>query len=282
MLDILVDTLLDALKLFPFLYFAFLFIELIEHKLSTKTKKAVIKSGKFGPVIGAVLGVIPQCGFSVIATNLYITRILSLGSLIAIYLSTSDEMIPVLLSNQVALSKILKLILIKILVGMFFGFLIDFLLRKKEKKQKDLHYDICEKDHCHCKENIFKSSFIHTGKILLFIILVTFLLNILFTYGGNAFIEKLFLKDSVFAPFLASLIGLIPQCGSSVILSELYSNGLITGSSLLAGLLTGSGVAILVLFRSNKNIKENLTILGIIYFIGALVGLCFELIHFVF
>lgn len=280
MVDIIMDTLIDALKILPFLFLAFLLIEIIEHKLSQKTKQAVIKSGKFGPVIGSLLGAIPQCGFSVIATNLYVTRVLSLGSLIAIYLSTSDEMIPVLLSNQVDISIILKIIGIKILVGMFFGFLIDFVLRKKEKQKEELHYDVCEHDHCHCKEGILKSSCIHTIKTLAFIVVISFVLNILFAYGGNAFIEKIFLKDSVFGPFIAGLVGLIPNCGASVILSELYASGAISIASLLAGLLTGSGVAILVLFKSNKNLKENLGILGLVYFIGVFVGLFLEVIHF--
>lgn len=280
MIEIILDTLMDALKLLPFLFLAFLLIEVIEHKLNKKVKDAVMKSGKFGPVIGSLLGAIPQCGFSVIATNLYITRILSLGSLIAIYLSTSDEMLPVLLSNNIEISTILKIIGIKILVGIFFGFLIDLFLRKKENKKEELHYDLCEHDHCHCKESIVKSSLIHTGKTLLFIVVISFILNIIFAYGGNDLIEKVFLKDSIFGTFLASLVGLIPNCGASIILSELYASGAISIASLIAGLLTGSGVALLVLFKSNSNLKENIFILGLVYTIGVIVGLFLEVIQF--
>ncbi len=280
MIDIILDTLVDALKLLPFLFFAFLIIEIIEHKLSKKTKNAVMKAGKFGPVIGSLLGAIPQCGFSVVATNLYITRVLSLGSLIAIYLSTSDEMLPVLLSNNIELSIILKIIGMKIIVGMLFGFIIDLVLRKKESKKENLHYDMCEHDHCHCKDSILKSSCVHTVKTLLFIIIISFVLNIIFAYGGNDLIEKIFLKDSLFGPLIASLVGLIPNCGASVILSELYATGAISVASLIAGLLTGSGVALLVLFKSNANIKENLSILGLIYGIGVFVGLFLEVIRF--
>lgn len=280
LIDVIKDTLIDALKLLPFLFLAFLLIEVIEHKLSNKTKKAIIKSGKFGPLIGSILGAVPQCGFSVIATNLYITRILSLGSLIAIYLSTSDEMLPVLLSNQVDIIVILKLIGIKIIIGVIFGFLIDLILRKKENKKDHLHYDMCDHDHCHCKESIFKSSCIHTIKTLLFIMIITFLLNLLFEYAGNNFIEKLFLKDSIFGPIVAALVGLIPNCASSVILSELYASGVINVSSFLAGLLSNSGVAMLVLFKSNKNIKENISILGLLYIISILVGMFLEVIGF--
>ena len=280
MIEIILDTVIDALKLLPFLFFAFLIIEIIEHKLSKKTKSAVIKAGKFGPVIGSLLGAIPQCGFSVVATNLYITRVLSLGSLIAIYLSTSDEMLPVLLSNNIELSIILKIIGIKIIVGMVFGFIIDLVLRKKENKKEELHYDMCEHDHCHCKESIIKSSLVHTFKTLLFIVIISFILNIIFAYGGNDLIEKVFFKDSIFGPFIASLVGLVPNCGASIVLSELYASGAISIASLLAGLLTGSGVALLVLFKSNTHIKENIFILGLVYTIGVVVGLFLEVIQF--
>lgn len=280
MLDVIIDTLMDAIKLLPFLFIAFLIIEVIEHKLSNRSKDAVVKAGKFGPVFGSLLGAIPQCGFSVLATNLYVTRILSLGSLIAIYLSTSDEMLPVLLSNHMPLKSILVILLIKVIVGMMFGFIIDLIIRRKEDKKHEHIHDICEHDHCHCENNILTSSLIHTFKTLLFIVLITFILNILFEYGGNKLIEKIFLKNSIFAPLIASLVGLIPNCGASVILSELYVSGAISIASLISGLLTGSGVALLVLFKSNKNIKENFSILGLVYLIGVIVGLFLEIIDF--
>lgn len=280
MVDLILDTLLDALKLLPFLFLAFLIIECIEHKLSKKSKDSITKAGKLGPLFGSLLGAVPQCGFSVIATNLYVTRILSLGSLIAIYLSTSDEMIPVLLSNKVDLTLILKIIGIKVIVGMFFGFLINFILRKRNRKKEEMHYDLCEHDHCHCKDGILKSSLIHTFKTVLFIVIISFILNIIFACGGNELIEKIFFKNSIFGPFLASLVGLIPNCGASIVLSELYASGAISIASLIAGLLTGSGVALLVLFKSNNHLKENIFILGLVYTIGVIVGLFLEVIQF--
>ena len=278
MREIILDTLIDAIKLVPFLWIAFLLIEFLEHKMNAKTKKIISKSGKFGPIIGSSLGVFPQCGFSVFATNLYITRIISLGTLIAIYLSTSDEMLPILLSEQVEFKTIFTLVGIKWIVGIMFGFLIDLICRK-QKKNIEIH-EICEHDHCDCeKGGILSSSIKHTLHTLVFILISTFIINILFCTYGEEYLSKLFLNDSIFTPFLASLIGLIPNCGASVMLTELYLGGVINLASLMAGLLTGSGVAILVLFKTNKDVKENIKIISMIYFIGVLVGLFLKFIN---
>ena len=148
MKDIIIDTLIDTLKLVPFLFIAFLLIELFEHKFSKKSIKVVESSGKYGPILGSILGIIPQCGFSVMATNLYVTRLITLGTLISIYLSTSDEMLPILISEKLEFSLIIKILLIKLFIGMLVGFIIDKIFKvKKEKK----NYDICEEEHCHCK-----------------------------------------------------------------------------------------------------------------------------------
>ena len=170
MYDVILDTLIDSLKLIPFLFVAFLIIELIEHKV--KSKDIIKKSGKYGPVIGGLLGLFPQCGFSVLATNLYVTRIITLGTLISIYLSTSDEMLPLLISYNVKASLILKILLIKLIVGILYGFIIDLILRKTRKKDSTT-YDICESEHCHCEKGILKSSLVHTFKTVLFVLIVT-------------------------------------------------------------------------------------------------------------
>ena len=273
---------LDSIKLLPFLFIAFLIIELIEHKLSNKSKKVISKSGKYGPILGSLLGLIPQCGFSVVATNLYITRIISLGTLISIYLSTSDEMLIILLSKNANVKTILPLLLVKFSIGMISGFLIDFILRNKKKKQET--YSICEDEHCGCEheENLFKSSLIHTIKTFIFMFLATLLITYIFELFGEEYLSKLLLKDTIISPFITSLIGLIPNCASSVILTELYLSESINFASIISGLLTGSGVAILVLFKSNKNLKENLTILSLIYGIGVISGIIITLISYLF
>ena len=277
MLDILLDTILDVLKLIPFLYISFLLIEVIEHKFSDKSEKIMKKSGKYGPLLGGILGIIPQCGFSVLATNLYVTRILSIGTLISIYLTTSDEMLPILISHNVELSLIFKILGTKLLIGIIFGFIIDLIFRNFNNKKEDYH--ICNDENCNCdKENIWLSSLTHTIKILLFIFVINLVLNIIIGFYGNEVLSKLFLKDNLLSPFLSSLVGLIPNCGASVLLTELYLGGAISFASMIGGLLTGSGVALLFLFRYNKNIKENLLIVSLIYSIGAFIGLLFEII----
>ena len=274
MLEVIQDTLLDTIKLLPFLFVAFLIIEFIEHKLSNKQENTISKSGKLGPIVGALLGAVPQCGFSVLATNLYVTRIISLGSLISIYLSTSDELIPLMISHNAPITKILSIVSIKVVIGMISGFLIDLLIRKTTKSD----FVLCEDEDCDCDHSIIKSSLIHTLKIAFFILIITFLINILFHYVDLSFLESALKNNKILTPFIASLIGLIPNCASSVMISELYLNNLISLGTTLSGLLTGSGVAIMVLVRKNKNISENLFVIGLIYFIGVIWGLLFNFI----
>lgn len=278
MIDIILETLLDGIKLAPFLFIAFLIIELLEHKLSKKSKKIITKSGNIGPLVGSALGLFPQCGFSVMATNLYTTRIITLGTLISIYLSTSDEMLPILISHNADLSVIVTLLLIKFTIGMISGFVIDFVMRKSNKNRK-INYEICDEDHCDCHNSgLIKSTIKHTLNTILFILIVSFILNVLMEIVGEENLSKIFLKNSIFGPFVSSIVGLIPNCGASVMITELYLNGVISLGSTISGLLTGSGVAILVLFKENKNIKENLIILGLLYGIGIVSGIVIEII----
>lgn len=278
MLDVIVDTLLDGIKLIPFLFIAFLILELLEHKLSCKNKKIIEKSGKFGPIIGSMLGAFPQCGFSVAATNFYATRIITLGTLISIYLSTSDEMLPLLISEGVDIKLIIKVLGIKILIGMISGFIIDLIFRKKEKNH--IH-DFCEEEHCNCKNGVLISTIKHTLNITLFIIIISFILNTIIYYVGEDTLGNLIFRKKVLGPILSSLIGLIPNCASSVVITQLYLENVISFGAMMSGLLTGSGVAILVLFKVNKNLKENLKILGIVYIIGVISGIIIELINIV-
>lgn len=274
MLEVIKDTLLDTVKLLPFLFVAFLIIEFIEHKLSNKQENIISKSGKLGPIIGSLLGAVPQCGFSVLATNLYVTRIISLGSLISIYLSTSDELIPLMISHNAPITKILSIVSIKVVIGIISGFLIDLFIRKTTKSD----FVLCEDEECDCDHSIIKSSLIHTLKIAFFILIITFLINVLFHYADLSFLESALKNNKILTPFIASLIGLIPNCASSVMISELYLNNLISLGTTLSGLLTGSGVAIMVLIRKNKNISENIFIIGLIYVIGVIWGLLFNFI----
>ena len=279
MLDVIKDTVIDSLKLLPFLFLTFLLMEYFEHKMKNKSKKIVEKAGKFGPIIGSFLGVIPQCGFSVAATNLYATRIITLGTLISIYLSTSDEMLPILLSEKVEFSLIAEVLLIKIIVGIICGFIIDLVYRKKEKVEIQ---EFCHDKHCDCEHSILKSTLKHTFDIFMFIFIISFVLNLAFSYLGEEVISSILMKNSIFGSFLTSLLGLIPNCFSSVLITQLYLKNTISFASMIGGLLTGSGVALLVLFRVNKDKKQNFRILLLLYLICALTGLLISAFDMIF
>lgn len=274
MIEVINDTLLDIAKILPFLFTAFLIIEIIEHKLNKKTEKTIEKAGRFGPIAGSILGAIPQCGFSVLATNLYVTRIITLGTLFSIYLSTSDEMLLIMLAKKTNPLDILKIVTIKIVIGMAFGFIVDLFVKKKEKT----NFKICESEHCHCDEHFVKSAIKHTLKTGFFILIITFLLNLAFYYIGEDYIKEAFNKNNLLTPFISGLIGLIPNCGASVIITELYLNNVLSLGQSISGLLTNSGVALIVLFKSNKNLKENIVIISVLYAVGVIFGLILELI----
>lgn len=279
MLDVILDTLIDALKLLPFLFITFLIMELIEHKYSEKLSKKLAKVNKVGPVLGSLLGIIPQCGISASATNLYITRVISIGTLISVYLSTSDEMLPVLISENANLSVILKLLLIKFICGIFFGFIIDFLFNKKKKEHIK---DFCEIEECDCEHGILKSSIIHTLKTFIYILIITFTLNLIITYFGESFMEKLLVSKNPFGIIITSLVGLVPNCSTSILLTELYIKGFLSVGKLLSGLLVNAGIGLLILFRYNKAKKENIKIIAILLVIGILVGVIFDLLNIMF
>ena len=277
MLDVIKDAVIDILKLIPFLFLAFLILEYIEHKMSKKNTKYLVNNQKFGPLIGGVVGAFPQCGFSAMVTRLFSSRVVTLGTLIAVYLSTSDEMLPILLSSGTNILIIIKIIGIKLVTGIIFGYIIDLIYRKKIDYKHEIH-DMCEHDDCHCEEGIIKSSIHHTLSIVFYLFIVTLTINILIYFIGEETISN-FLKNSKgISYFVSSLIGLIPNCASSVIITELYLSQMISLGALLSGLLTGAGVGLLVLFKTNKNLKENITILITIYLIGVLCGFIIDLI----
>ena len=279
MIDVILDGLIDTLKIVPYLFIAFLLLEYIEHKISNKDKKILSKNNRFGPLLGSLLGGLPQCGFSAIGANLYSRRVITVGTLIAIFLSTSDEMLPIMISQSVPLVEILKIIGIKVLVGIIFGYIIDLLLNgRKELKPSEIH-KMCDEEHCHCeKDGILKSSIKHTLNIVLFILIVNIGINILIYFIGEETLSNFLNQGSVLSYFVASLIGLIPNCASSVIITQVYLLKLISFGTLLSGLLTGSGIGILLLFKTNNNLKENIRIVLTIYLIGVLIGALADLI----
>ncbi len=292
MLEIIEETLIDAVKLLPFLFITYLIMEYIEHKMGHKTKSAIKKSGKWGPIIGSILGVFPQCGFSVSATNLYAGRVITLGTLIAVYLSTSDEMLPIFISEAVSPVIILKILGIKLIIGMIAGVIIDLfvhlIIKNKNKKivqqnEEDSEENeighMCEEEHCHCNESgILKSAIHHTLSILVFIVLITFIINTVVHFVGEETIAGWILNKPVIGPVIASLIGLIPNCAASVIITNMYLENVISLGSMISGLLTGAGVGLAVLFKTNDKIKENIGIIILLYAIGVISGIMIDLI----
>jgi len=283
-LHVLTDTLIDSVKLFPFLLLTYIAMEYLEHRTSSKTRELVKKSGRFGPAIGGVLGAFPQCGFSAAASNLYAGRVITLGTLIAIYLSTSDEMIPVFISEKVSISVILSIVGIKIVIGMLAGFAIDLIMRKS-KKVIDINEKIggiCEHEHCHCENGILKSALKHTLTIMMYIVLISFALNILIFFIGQENLGRIIQNQPVLGSFIAGIVGLIPNCAASVVIAQLYLQGLMSAGAMLAGLLSAAGVGFLVLFKVNYDMKENVKIVAIVYVISVSVGIVVDLIGFVF
>jgi hypothetical protein len=270
MLDIILDSLIDSVKLLPFLFLTYLAMEYLEHKAGEKMQEVIRKSGKAGPLVGSILGVFPQCGFSAAASNLYAGRIITLGTLIAVYLSTSDEMLPIMISENAGIPMILKILGLKIIVGMLAGFAVDFLLRKKEKKMQIEH--LCEQHHCHCEEGIWKSALRHTLEIFWYVLIISFVLNLVIALIGEEVLGNFILNRPLFGEMLAALVGLIPNCAASVVLTELYLDGVLNAGAMIAGLLVSSGVGVLVLFKVNDDRRENLSIVGLLYVIGVVVG----------
>lgn len=271
MLDIVLDASLDTLKLLPFLLITYIAMEYLEHRAGEATNRLVKKAGKWGPVVGSVLGAVPQCGFSAAAANLYAGRVITMGTLVAIILSTSDEMLPILFSSSFSAIKISQIVLIKIVIGMLAGVIIDFVLRGKRDGHQHIH-EICESEGCHCESGIWKSSIKHTLQITFFILIINLVLGVILEYVGEETLKGFVWNFPILGQMIAGLIGLIPNCVASVVITQLYIEGILNFGTMMSGLLINSGIAILILCRVNHHRKENLTIIALIYGIGVIVG----------
>ena len=315
--DVLLDSLVDTLKLVPFLFVTYLAMEALEHSASHHVKAAVEKSGKAGPVVGSVLGALPQCGFSAMAATLYAGRVVTAGTLVAVILSTSDEMIPVFVAHQVAPARLFSILALKVVVAIVVGLLVDVALRALHRAG-DGHahiHELCERAHCHCEEAeedeldeegaipradssvgsaeedrhseghrehhhhshgpwaIVRSSLVHTAQVTVFIFLVTLVFGLLIEGVGEEAIASLLTNHPVRATFIAALVGLIPNCGASVAITELFLDGTLATGPMVAGLLVSGGVGLLVLWRTNANPKQNAAITAFVYAVGVVVGL---------
>ena len=284
---VVVHAIEDNLSIIPFLFITYCIMESMEHAVSTKTEGMVKYSGKMGPLFGGLLGVIPQCGFSAAAASFYSGGVITLGTLLAIFLSTSDEMLPILISETVPVLTIVKMIGLKALVGVVAGFLVDFSLKRIGKGhvvQKHIH-DLCEQDHCHCEEeesSIWKSALVHTIKVFGFIFVFSAVLNLVLECGGEDGLEWLANNHSFLAAIVTGMAGLVPNCAASVIITQLYLKQLISAGAMMAGLMVGAGVGVLVLFKTNRPWKQNVKIVGLLYAIGVTAGLLMDLVGITF
>lgn len=272
---IIEHTLIDTLKMLPFLLAAYIFIEYIEHKSSNRLVQGLRRFGILG---GAVLGCLPQCGFSVAASNLYSGRIITAGTLIAVFISTSDEAIPILLSNPGHLSTIALLIGVKVALAIVAGLMADYVFKgffsnnEKEKIASAIHSHVCTDCGCDEDHGIIKPALKHTLNIFIFVLVTTLVLNIFIEFAGEDNLSRFLFNDTLLQPALAGLIGLIPNCAASIILTQLFIEGSLSFGSVIAGLSTGAGVGLIVLFRANKNIKENIKIMAFIYLVSVIAG----------
>ena len=278
--NVIADSFIDSIKLLPFLFVTYLIMEYLEHKAGDKMQVAIRGAGKGGPIIGGILGIFPQCGFSAAASNLYAGRIITMGTLIAIFLSTSDEMLPILISENVGVEMIVKVLAVKVIVAVVVGFAIDCISRKGEKDMQIEH--LCEQHHCHCEKGIWKSALHHTAEIFIYILLVSLVLNLLITWIGEDVLGSIILNRPIVGAMIAGLVGLIPNCAASVIITQLYLGGVLGAGAMIAGLLSGTGVGLLVLFRVNDNRKENLKLISLLYVTGVVAGIIVEMLGITF
>ena len=285
-LHVLEHSALDTLELVPLLFVTYLAMEAIEHSASAHVRTAVERSGKAGPVVGALLGALPQCGFSAMAATLYAGRVVTVGTLVAVVLSTSDEMVPVFLAHQEPLGRLAAIMGVKVAIGLVVGLVVDALLRAWHRAGDGrVHIrELCEREHCHCDDDhghdhghgrwaIVRSALVHTVQVTLFILAVTFVFGLVIEYVGQDALGTLLANHPVRATFVAALVGLIPNCGASVAITELYLDGVLATGPMLAGLLASGGVGLLVLWRTNADARQNALVTAFVYLVAVAAGL---------
>lgn len=273
--EVTAEALLDSLKLLPFLFVTYLLMEWLEHRAAERVRRFIAKSGLWGPLLGGAVGLVPQCGFSAAAAGLYAGRVVSLGTLIAVFLATSDEMIPVLLGGGVPLPTVFLVLGIKLLVAVAVGIALDLLRPRRGELQVT---DFCQDEHCHCEEGILRSALHHTLHVFVFVLIINFALGLVFSLVGTERLSLLIGGTPLLREVLAALIGLVPNCAASVALATLYTKGVISLGTMTAGLLTGAGAGLLVLFRTNRSLRENVTIASLLFGIGVVSGIFLNLI----
>ena len=279
-----IHTIEDNIKLLPFLFLTYLLMEALEHTTGGKVQSRIKNAGKVGPLWGGLLGILPQCGISAAASSLYAGRVITVGTLLAVFLSTSDEMLPIFISAAVPASTVFKILMTKAVIAILSGFIAEFVyvnLFKKKEKDMDIHV-VCEEEHCSCEDGVLKSAIRHTLKIFFYIQIITFILTLIIEVIGEDKLAVVFQNIPVAGEMIAALVGLIPNCASSVVITELYLSGVIGAGAMMSGLLVNAGVGLLVLYRLNRNWKQNVGIVAALYGFGVFWGVVIEMFGIIF
>lgn len=280
----LLHSVQDSIKLLPFLFLTYLLMETMEHHAGDKMQQRIRTAGVYGPIWGGLLGIMPQCGFSAAASSLYAGRVITVGTLLAIYLSTSDEMLPVLIAQAAPAATIVRILVTKVLIAIVSGLMVELVYVKlmgKREKDMDIH-TVCEEEHCHCEDGILVSAVKHTVRIFFYILLISVVLNGAIEVIGEDALAGIFSAAPVVGELIAALVGLIPNCASSVVITQLYLDGIIGAGAMMSGLLVNAGIGVMVLLRLNRDVKQNAGIIGVLYGLGVFWGVIIELLGIAF
>lgn len=295
-MDCILDALIDSAKLIPFLAIIYILLEFIDRKSGTRVYRAIRNANKLGPLLGGGIGVIPQCGLSAAAATLFSRKVISVGTMMAVFLSASDDMIPIFISESVPILKMVKVLACKMILGIVSGYLVDLILRltkrnvsagkkpirmmSKRQTTQEADLEICTAA-C-CRGNFWLAVLKHVMQVTVFVFAVSVVLNVIIASIGEDKIGLMFKNIPVIGQFIASLIGLIPNCASSVVITQLYLSDAMTAGAFIAGLLVNAGVGLLTLVKFNKDKKQNLYIIMSLYGIGVFWGLLIDLIGITF
>lgn len=281
--DYFLDALIDSAKLVPFLYVIYLLIELLEHKAGSSFPRILGKSKQVGPFAGGLVGVVPQCGLAAASASLYSGKVITLGTLIAVFLSASDEMLPILISSAYPVVSILKILLVKVSIAVVSGYLVDLVFRKGTETDQAAK-DEAEKtfEEFEHRSNMFLCALRHTLEIFVFIFVFSLIINIIIGSVGEENVSRVFNSIPVVGELVAALVGLIPNCASSVIITQLYLDGIIKSGPMFAGLLVNAGVGTMVLVKTNRDSKNSFAVIGLLYALGVIWGILIELSGLVF
>lgn len=271
---VLIHSLVHTANLIPVLFLAYLLMEYLEHHAGGKLNQCLQRNRNAGPFFGSLLGLIPQCGFSSAAASFFAGGAISVGTLLAVFLSTSDEMLPIMISNKIPGKTIMLILGLKLVTGLVVGFAVDFVVRKCHVNRNREIHDFCVQEHCSCEGGIFRSALRHTIQITLMIYVVTVGLHLAFEFLPQDKITAVW-QVPVLSELMAAIIGLVPNCAASVMITNLYVQGVMGIGPLMAGLLVNAGVGLLVLLRVNKNKWENGVIIALLLFAGVLFGILY-------